>query len=352
MPTEKIRFVGNTSIHGADLGLLSVESWHELNTIAESVTYYDLINYPDYYDEFLAAKFIPHTDLSRFPSVAQPRDVEARAYMAIALAVAGKGGIGKTSLAALLIQSLIERGEGPVLAVDADPNPNLANALGCRVEKTISELRNDLLDHIRKLPAGVTKDDYLEMGIHECLTEGQGFDLLAMGAGEGPRCYCAVNSVLRRCVDRLSGAYRYVVMDNEAGLEHLSRCTTQDIDLLLIVSTGHPVPLEAASRIHRLTERLPLRIARQYLVLNDVAGDDEDTRRRAQAAVAGLELLGTVPTDPAVRERSRLGEGLTSLGADSPARAAVRSMLNQALPGAQPASRQANTQELGASSSQ
>ena len=110
-----------------------------------------------------------------------------------------------------------------------------------RVEKTISELRNDLLDHIRKLSPGVTKDDYLEMGIQECLSEGQGFDLLAMGAGEGPRCYCAVNSVLRRCIDRLSVAYPYVVMDNEAGLEHLSRCTTQDIDVLLIVSNGHPV---------------------------------------------------------------------------------------------------------------
>ena len=142
--------------------------------------------------------------------------------MAFTLAVAGKGGTGKTTLAALLIQTLIERGEGPVLAVDADPNPNLGFVLGCKVEKTISELRDDLLDHIRKLPAGVTKDDYLEMGIQECLWEGRGVDLLVMGAGEGPRCYCAVNNVLRRCIDRLRGAYRYVVMDNEAGLEHLS----------------------------------------------------------------------------------------------------------------------------------
>ena len=268
--------------------------------------------------------------------------------MAFALAVAGKGGIGKTSLAALLIQSLIERDEGPVLAVDADPNPNLGNALGCRVEKTISELRNDLLDRIRKLPAGVTKDDYLEMGIQECLAEGPGFDLLAMGAGEGPRCYCAVNNVLRRCIDRLSVAYRYVVMDNEAGLEHLSRCTTQDIDLLLIVSTGHPVPLEAASRIHELTERLALRIGRQYLVLNDVADDDEETRRQAQARFANLELLGTVPTDLGVRECSRKGEPLTRLGRDSAARLAVRSMLDKALPRAPVAPGHTNTLALGA----
>jgi CO dehydrogenase maturation factor len=268
--------------------------------------------------------------------------------MAFALAVAGKGGIGKTSLAALLIQSLIERGEGPVLAVDADPNPNLANALGCRVEKTISELRNELLDHIRKLPSGVTKDDYLEMGIQESLTEGHGFDLLAMGAGEGPRCYCAVNSVLRRCIDRLSVAYPYVVMDNEAGLEHLSRCTTQDIDVLLIVSTGHPVPLEAASRIHQLTERLALRIGRQYLVLNDVADDDEETRQQAQARFSDLELLGSVPTDPGLRECSRKGEPLTRLDGDSAARLAVRSMLEKALPRAPRAPGQASTLELGA----
>lgn len=251
--------------------------------------------------------------------------------MAFALAVAGKGGIGKTSLAALLVQSLVDRGEGPVLAVDADPNPNLGNALGRRVEKTISELRNELLDHVRKLPAGVTKDDYLEMGIQECLAEGPGFDLLAMGAGEGPRCYCAVNNVLRRCIDRLSGAYRYVVMDNEAGLEHLSRCTTQDIDVLLIVSTAHAVPLETAVRIHQLTAKLPLRIGRQYLVVNDVAAGDEEIRRRVQERFGSLELLGTVPTDPNVRERSLLGESLAGLGADSPARLAVKSMLDHAL---------------------
>jgi len=112
--------------------------------------------------------------------------------MAFTVAVAGKGGAGKTTLAALLVQSLIERGEGPVLAVDADPNFNLAQSLGYRVVKTISELRDELLEHIRQLPPGITKDDYLELGIQECLEEGRGVDLLVMGAGEGPRCYCAV----------------------------------------------------------------------------------------------------------------------------------------------------------------
>jgi CO dehydrogenase maturation factor len=252
--------------------------------------------------------------------------------MTLSMAVAGKGGIGKTSLAALLIQGLVERAEGPVLAVDADPNPTLGFALGHGVVKTISELRNDLLDHIRKLSPGVTKDDYLELGIQECLSEGRGFDLLAMGAGEGPRCYCAVNSVLRRCIDRLRNAYPYVVMDNEAGLEHLSRCTTQDIDVLLIVSNGHPVSLQAALRIRQLTQKLALRIGRQYLVLNDATDSGNGAWGEEQARRIGLELVGTVPTDEALRRCSRGGEPLTGLPADSAARLAVRSILETALP--------------------
>jgi CO dehydrogenase maturation factor len=250
--------------------------------------------------------------------------------MAFTLAVAGKGGTGKTTLAALLIQTLVERGEGPVLAVDADPNPNLGYALGCQVEKSISELRDELLDQIRKLPPGVTKNDYLEMGIQECLWEGRGVDLLVMGAGEGPRCYCAVNSVLRRCIDRLRGAYRYVVMDNEAGLEHLSRCTTQDVDVLLIVSNGLPVSLQAALRVHDLTEKLALRIGEQYLVLNDVDPADEG-RIKARAQQTGLKLLGVVPSDSRLRQLSREGEPLTQLAGDSAARRALREMLEAAL---------------------
>jgi len=254
--------------------------------------------------------------------------------MAFTLAVAGKGGTGKTTLAALLVRTLIERGEGPVLAVDADPNPNLGYVLGCKVEKTISELRDELLDHIRKLPPGVTKDDYLEMGIQECLWEGCGVDLLVMGAGEGPRCYCAVNNVLRRCIDRLRGAYRYVVMDNEAGLEHLSRCTTQDVDVLLIVSNGLPVSLQAAARIRELTKRLALRIGEQYLVLNDFDGGSQagaDGRAPQFARQTGLELLGVVPSDRRLRELSLGGEPLSQLAPDSQARCAMREIVEAAL---------------------
>lgn len=250
--------------------------------------------------------------------------------MAFTLAVAGKGGTGKTTLAASLIQALIERGEGPVLAVDADPNPNLGALLGYKVHKTISELRDELLDHIRKLPLGVTKDDYLELGIQECLFEGRGVDLLVMGAGEGPRCYCAVNSVLRRCIDRLRGAYRYVVMDNEAGLEHLSRCTTQDVDVLLIVSNDLPASLQAASRISEMTRKLALRISRRFLVLNDVEAVD-GVWLDGQVRQRGLELLGVIPSDGLLRRFSRRGEPLSQLPEDSVARKAMREVLDAAL---------------------
>ncbi len=249
--------------------------------------------------------------------------------MAFTLAVAGKGGTGKTTLATLLIETLIERGDRPVLAVDADPNPNLGALLGYQVEKTISELRDELLDQIRKLPAGVTKSDYLEMGIQECLWEGPGVDLLVMGAGEGPRCYCAVNSVLRRCIDRLRDSYGYVVMDNEAGLEHLSRCTTQDIDVLFIVSNGTPVALQTAFRIQELTKKLALRIAKQYLVLNDV--DDGDRARiEERTRREGLELLGVIRSDSRLRQLSRHGEPLVYLASDSDARREVRKLLESA----------------------
>ncbi|MFQ5855029.1 MAG: AAA family ATPase [Anaerolineae bacterium] len=251
--------------------------------------------------------------------------------MGFTIAVAGKGGTGKTTLAGLIVRLLIERGEGPVLAVDADPNANLNVALGLSVEKTIGELREDLLNHIRELPPGMTKDTYLEMGIEECLVESRGVDLLVMGPGEGPRCYCAVNHVLRRYIGRLRDAYRYVVMDNEAGMEHLSRCTTQDIDVLLITSSDTPVALQSAVRIHQLVDNLTLRIGKRFLMLNNLNGTDLE-RLQAHVAKTGLELLGIVPRDERVLELSWQGQSLMELLDDAPALQAVGKMLEVIVP--------------------
>jgi CO dehydrogenase maturation factor len=250
--------------------------------------------------------------------------------MTFTIAVAGKGGTGKTTLAGLIVRLLMERKEGPVLAVDADPNANLNVALGLNLDKTIGDLREELLNKIRELSPGMTKDAYLELGLQECLSESRGVDLLAMGAGEGPRCYCAVNHVLRRYVDKLRDAYSFVVMDNEAGLEHLSRCTTQDIDALLILSSDTPVALQSAVRVYEMADRLALRIDKKYLVINNLDRTDEQ-RLRSLVAKTGMELLGIIQRDEQVPELSWQGQSLMELPGDSSALQAVRELLKKIL---------------------
>jgi CO dehydrogenase maturation factor len=250
--------------------------------------------------------------------------------MTFTIAVAGKGGTGKTTLAGLIVRLLKERKEGPILAVDADPNANLNVALGLELDKTIGDLREELLNKIRELPPGMTKDAYLELGLQECLSESQGVDLLAMGAGEGPRCYCAVNHVLRRYIDKLRDAYSFVVMDNEAGLEHLSRSTTQDIDALLILSSDTPVALQSAARIYEMVDRLALRIDKIYLVINNLDGTD-DERLLSLVAKTGMELLGIIQRDEQVPELSWQGQSLMELPGDSSALRAARELLEKIL---------------------
>jgi CO dehydrogenase maturation factor len=242
------------------------------------------------------------------------------------IAVAGKGGTGKTTLAALIIECL--RRQGPVLAVDADPNCNLGEALGLEVKRTIGQLRDDVLERIADLPPGVPKDQILELGLHECLVEDEGVDLLTMGHGEGPRCYCMVNHVLRRVIDTLRGNYRYVVLDNEAGMEHLSRRTTQDVDALLVVAEPNPVSLRAAARIKEIAEELGLRVRSKFLVLNRLQGD---LPRGLEGPIRelGLPLLGTVPYDPEVEGLSTAGRPLRELPPGSPASLAVEGILKK-----------------------
>ncbi len=242
------------------------------------------------------------------------------------IAVAGKGGTGKTTLAALLVEEL--RRHGTVLAVDADPNCNLGEALGMEVERTIGQLRDEVLERIADLPPGVPKDQILELGLHECLVEDEGVDLLVMGHGEGPKCYCMVNHVLRRVIQTLKGNYRYVVLDNEAGMEHLSRRTTQDVDVLLVVAEPTPVSLRSARRIAGIAAELKLRVGKKYLVLNRVTGG-LSPEIRGMMEETGLPLLGEIPYDPGVEELSREGQPLSGLPSSAPARRAVAEMLAQ-----------------------
>lgn len=227
-----------------------------------------------------------------------------------------------------------------LLAIDADPNTNFHQVLGLNLEMTIGELREETLKKIKDLPPGISKGQYLEYGLQQCLVESDGIDLLAMGRGEGPFCYCAVNHVLRRYMDLLSKNYRYAVMDNEAGLEHLSRRTTQDVDVLLIISDSNPVALQSAVRINKLADELSLRIGRRFLVLNHLSDGRQSEPGteilRGRIAQTGLLLLGEIPRDEAVLSLSLQGRPLGDLPASSPARLAVKVILEKVLVGADP----------------
>jgi len=158
--------------------------------------------------------------------------------MTVTIAVAGKGGTGKTTLTALTIKYLLESGRTPILAIDGDPSSNLNLVLGLPLEMTIGQIREEARDQVStgRFQAGVSKPEYFAYKVSECLVEGDGVDLLAMGRPEGPTCYCAANNMLRSSIDRMGNDYAYVVIDNEAGMEHISRQTTRNVDHLFIVT--------------------------------------------------------------------------------------------------------------------
>ena len=192
--------------------------------------------------------------------------------MSIKLAVAGKGGCGKTSVAALVIRYLMKNGLVPILAVDADPNANLGESLGLKVGQTIGTILDGFQHDKISIPPGMTKEAYLEYKLNETVVESPGLDLITMGRGQGPECYCYPNLILKKFIDGLSDSYTYVVMDNEAGMEHLSRKTTEDVDVLLLVSNNTVKGARAIARIIELTNELKLHIKKKIVVINLVPG--------------------------------------------------------------------------------
>lgn len=252
--------------------------------------------------------------------------------MSFSVALSGKGGVGKTSVASLVVKNLLSRREGPVFAVDADPNSNFADQLGVREYGTVGDLREELLKTKDSLPAGMSKADFIGYRIQEIIVESKGFDLLNMGRPEGPGCYCYVNSLLREFLDTRGRNYRYTVVDNEAGMEHLSRRTTRDIDALLVVSDLTPVSLAAAFRIGELARSLDLKIRQVGLLLN--RSSEVPPAVAEKAAASGLALFGCIPEDPEVLSRSRGGMPLLDIGDQSAAYRAVRGILERILTGA------------------
>jgi CO dehydrogenase maturation factor len=250
--------------------------------------------------------------------------------MSFLIALAGKGGTGKTSIAGLTVRYLVEKRRGPVLAVDADSNACLNEALGVKVHASVGQLRESSLETIRsgsERPGGMSMDELFEYRINQALIEAKGFDLLVMGRPEGPGCYCAANNIIRKYTDILAERYPYVVIDNEAGMEHLSRKTTHKVDILLIVSDPTVKGIQTAGRIRDLVDELKLDIERSVLIINRVTGEEGDTLREL-AGELGLHCAGIVPQDGKIFEYDLQGRPLIELPDDSPALRSVFTILD------------------------
>lgn len=247
--------------------------------------------------------------------------------MSFSIAVSGKGGTGKTTFTGMIIRFLLATGRTPVLCVDADANMNLNEILGVQVKNTIGEAREMMK---KDVPVGMTKDVWFEYKVQESLTEGRGFDLLAMGRPEGAGCYCAANTLARKSLDLLTGNYRYIVIDNEAGMEHFSRLTTRDVDMLFILSDSSRRGILTAARIRDLIRELNLNIGRELLVVNRVPGElDADILDEIKKQ--NLELAGTIPHDEEIYRYDLAGKPTFDLPETSPAVQAARRILEKAI---------------------
>jgi CO dehydrogenase maturation factor len=242
--------------------------------------------------------------------------------MSIKIAVAGKGGCGKTSITALVIRYLKRNGKTPILAVDADPNANLGESLGLKVPQTIGRILDDFQHEKISIPPGMTKEAYLDYKLNETLVESQGLDLITMGRGQGPECYCYPNTVLKKFIDGLSDNYAYVVMDNEAGMEHLSRKTTDDVDALLLVSNHSVKGVRAIGRILELAAELKLHVKKKYILVNMVP-DKLDPLVAEELKRLGLKADIIIPEDKTLYRQDLEQKPLMEMPDNSPAVQAV-----------------------------
>jgi CO dehydrogenase maturation factor len=252
--------------------------------------------------------------------------------MTFSIAIAGKGGIGKTTLSALLIRALRESGNRPILAVDADPNSNLAEALGVETAGFLADIREKGSSPEGSPASGIGRVRAIEDDIQRAIAEAEGFDLIAMGRPEGPRCYCAANNLLRKSLDDLSRNYALVVVDNEAGMEHLSRRTTNDVDVLLIVANPTMPSVRAARRILALSQELPVQLGRRALLLNRVEPQGIPPEVAQELAEFGVERLPDVPQDDEVERAGAAGRDVFGLSDQDPALRAVRNIVELLCP--------------------
>ncbi len=249
------------------------------------------------------------------------------------IAFAGKGGVGKTTICGLLIQYLCRKGKGAVLAVDADANSNLNEVLGVEVEMTLGDIRENIaradMADPSPIPANMTKADYAEIMFNNALMEGDDFDMLVMGRTQGKGCYCYVNGILSAQVDKYAKNYRYVVVDNEAGLEHISRGILPKVDTILLVSDCSRRGIQAVGRIAEMIRELNLGVKDVKLIVNRAPGGVLNDGVKEEIAKYGLDLLGVVPQDDAVYQYDAEGKPSVTVPETSPIKEAVHKLFDQ-----------------------
>ena len=249
------------------------------------------------------------------------------------IAIAGKGGTGKTTLSGLLIDYLAKRNDGLVLAVDADANSNLNEVLGVEVEETLGEIREDIAESgiaaQSKVPAGWSKQDYMDFRFNNAIVEQKNYDMLVMGRTQGKGCYCFVNGLLQAEIAKFAGNYRYIVVDNEAGMEHISRGILPKIDTLLLVSDCSRRGIQAVGRIAKLAQELKLEPKTVGLIVNRAPGGKINEGIREEIELQGLKLLGVVPHDDLIYEYDCEGKPTVTVPASAPVRTAFENIVRQ-----------------------
>lgn len=249
------------------------------------------------------------------------------------IAVAGKGGVGKTTLTGMLIQYLAEQKKGPILAVDADANSNLNEVLGVEVETTLGDIREEIakaeMSDKNPIPAGMSKQDYAEFKFDSALVEEDDYDLLVMGHTQGKGCYCFVNGLLSTQVARHSQNYKYVIVDNEAGMEHISRGILPNVDTVILVSDCSRRGIQAVGRIARLIPECGLKPKKVGLIVNRAPGGVLNEGVTEEIQQQGLTLLGVVPQDQGVFDYDSAGTPTTALPEDNPVKSALRKIADK-----------------------
>ena len=252
--------------------------------------------------------------------------------MAHVIAVAGKGGVGKTTLTGLIIHYLGEKGKGPILAVDADANSNLNEVLGVKVEATLGDVREEVarseMAKDNPIPAGMTKADYMEFKFDDALVEDDDFDLLVMGRTQGKGCYCFVNGLLQAQLQRLEKNYPYIIVDNEAGMEHISRGVLPSMQTAILVSDCSRRGVQAVGRIAELIKECDMHPSQVGLIINRAPGGVLNEGTKEEIEKQGLHLLGVVPQDETVFEYDCDGTPTTQLPEDSPVKKAIREIVD------------------------